>query len=283
MSRSELDSMVNAIKIGIIGGSGFYSWDEFKHEKEEVYQTPYGEPSDALVSGKIDGIDVIFLSRHSHDKRFNPSEVNYKANIDALRQAGVTHILAATACESLQDDKKPEEFVILDSFIDRTTKRKQTFYDLSNPDDHSCAFIPMHPSFCERSRKIVYEVGSKMGLKVHPKGTIVTIEGPRFSSKAESLVFKSWNADVINMTTVPEVVLAKEAGISYVSVAMVTDYDCWRESEESVTAQAVIEVMVKNSANVKALSRNCISALAKEDWTDTIRMNKETVKNSIIR
>ncbi|CAB4064861.1 mtaP [Lepeophtheirus salmonis] len=135
------------IKIGIIGGSGFYSWDEFKHEKEESYTTPYGAPSDKLVSGKIDGIDVVFLSRHSHDKRFNPTEINYKANIDALRQAGVTHILAATACGSLKEEKKPGDFVILDSFIDRTSKRKQTFYDLSNPDDHSCAFIPMCPSF----------------------------------------------------------------------------------------------------------------------------------------
>eukprot|EP00096_Caligus_rogercresseyi_P015005 TRINITY_DN745_c0_g1_i1.p1 TRINITY_DN745_c0_g1~~TRINITY_DN745_c0_g1_i1.p1 ORF type:complete len:275 (-),score=41.23 TRINITY_DN745_c0_g1_i1:11-835(-) len=274
---------MEGIKVGIIGGSGFYSWDEFKHEKEETFQTPYGEPSDALVSGKIDGVNVVFLSRHSRDRRFNPSEINYRANIDALRQAGVTHILAATACGSLKEDKKPGEFVILDSFIDRTTKRKQTFYDLSNPDGHSCAFIPMHPSFCERSREIVYKIGEEMGLQMHPKGTIVTIEGPRFSSKAESLVFKSWNADVINMTTVPEVVLAKEAGICYVSVAMVTDYDCWRDSGEVVNAQAVMKVMSTNSVNVKALFKSCISALAKENWEETMRANKEMVKNSIIR
>lgn len=168
------------------------------------------------------------MYRHGRSHSIMPSTVNYRANIWALRQLNCTHILASTATGSLQENIKPGDLVVLDSFIDRTTKRSQTFYDGSSQSDLGVCHLPMSPAFCERTRKLLIDTAKELGLEAHPTGTVVTIEGPRFSSKAESLMFKQWNAHLVNMTTVPEVVLAKEAGICYASIAMATDYDSWR-------------------------------------------------------
>lgn len=278
----------NMIKIGIIGGSGFYQLSDLKDSSEKIVDTEFGPPSDKLVEGTIYGVPVVVLARHGQGHKFNPSQVNYRANIRALWQAGCTHILATTCCGSLRDDYPPGTLVVLDSFIDRTTKRSQTFHDQESrnqsPDFGTVCHIPMHPSFCPKTSEIIVQAAQEANLEnvIKEKGTIVTVEGPRFSSRAESFMFKSWKADVLSMTTCPEVVLAKEAGISYASIAMVTDYDCWKDDIEPVDAQHVLKVMGANVENVKKLLVESIRLMAKVDWADVIKKNKDVATNNVI-
>ncbi len=203
---------VCSCQIGIIGGSGFYELEGLDATQSVEVKTEFGAPSDPVVVGKVAGVDCVVLARHGKGHRYNPTEVNYRANIRAMKKLGVTHILAATCCGSLREDLKPGELVVLDSFFDRTTKRAQSFHDqnssaLSDDLGRVC-HIPMHPSFCPETRKVILESASSLGLKAHDGGTMVTIEGPRFSSRAESNAFRSWGCDLINMTTVPEVTKA---------------------------------------------------------------------------
>ena len=243
------------VKIGIIGGSGLEDPNILKNAKEIDVKTPYGNPSSSLITGKIENVDVVILSRHGKKHSIMPTNVPNQANIHALKEQGCTHIIVTTACGSLKEEIKPGDFVFIDQFIDRTTKRKSTFYEK----DH-VAHIPMAEPFCAYLRKLLVETADELKLNNHKKGTVVTIEGPRFSTKAESNLFRSWNADVINMSTVPEVVLAREAGICYASVAMSTDYDCWRNSED-VNIQMVLETMRNNAENVKKLIIKTISKI----------------------
>ncbi|XP_042572220.1 S-methyl-5'-thioadenosine phosphorylase [Cyprinus carpio] len=223
------------VKIGIIGGSGLDDPDILEGRTERYVVTPFGKPSDALILGKIKNVDCVLLARHGRQHTIMPTNVNYQANIWALKEEGCTHLLVTTACGSLREDIQPGDIVLIDQFIDRTTKRVQTFYD-GQPTSHpGVCHIPMAEPFCNRTREVLMEVAQGLGVKCHTRGTMVTIEGPRFSSRAESLMFRQWGADVINMTTVPEVVLAKEAGLCYASIAMATDYDCWKEHEEAVS------------------------------------------------
>jgi len=274
-----------SIKVGIIGGSGFYNLEELKVDEEVAVETEFGDPSDKFAVGKIGAVDCVVLARHGRKHSLNPTEVNYRANIRAMKKLGVTHILATTCCGSLREEMKPGDFVVLDSFIDRITKRHQTFHDQASggkgPFGTVC-HIPMCPAFCDRTRDVLVGACRELGLGVHDKGTMVTIEGPRFSSLAESRAFRSWGCDVINMTTVPEVVLAAEAGISYASVAMVTDYDCWRNPGEAVNVPAVLEVMKKNVGNVKNLVVKGVEMLAKMNWSETIKANEARAKGSIM-
>ena len=172
------------------------------------------------------------LRRHGRKHTIMPSHVNYRANIDALRKEGCTHVVVATACGSLREEYKPGDFAILDQFIDRTTKRHSTLYDGAKDSPPGVCHIPMGTPFCERTRQVILSAAKSVDMCVHDHATMVTVEGPRFSTRAESMMFRQWGGDLINMTTVPEVVLAKEAGLSYASIAMVTDYDCWRVSSE---------------------------------------------------
>src|SRR3989344_1333885 len=227
--------MVKTIKIGIIGGSGLEDPKILKDAKEIDATTKFGSPSSSLTTGKINDADVVILSRHGKKHTIMPSNVNYRANITALKEQGCTHIIATTACGSLREDIKPGNLVFCDQFIDMTTKRAQTFYD----SDKVC-HIPMAEPFCEKLRKLLAEAASELKIKHHNKGTVVTIEGPRFSTKAESHMFRQWKADVINMSTVPEVVLAREAGICYAIVAMSTDWDCLMEDKKPVTIDEVL-------------------------------------------
>ena len=236
------------VKIGIIGGSGLEDPKFLKDQREIECKTPYGKPSSPLMVGKISGIEVAILSRHGKGHTIMPTNVPYQANIYALKEAGCTHILATTACGSLREEIKPGEFVFIDQFIDRTTKRKSTFYEK----DIVC-HIPMAEPFCPNLRRLLYEQARKLGFKCHERGTVVTIEGPRFSSRAESYMFRQWGGDVINMTTVPEVVLAREAGLHYAAVAMPTDYDCWKETEEAVDITMVLETFKQNVEKVQRL------------------------------
>ena len=236
------------VKIGIIGGSGLEDPNILKDAKEINVSTPYGNPSSALISGKIENVDVVILSRHGKKHNIMPTNVPYQANIHALKEQGCTHIIATTACGSLKEEIQPGDFIFIDQFIDRTTKRKSTFYEK----DH-VAHIPMGQPFCLNLRNLLGETSDELKLINHKQGTVITIEGPRFSTKAESTLFKSWNADVINMSTVPEVILAREAGICYASIAMSTDYDVWHESEDDVNIKMILKIMKKNAENVKKL------------------------------
>lgn len=240
--------MGEKIKIGIIGGSGLEDPKILKGAKEVNVSTKFGNPSSALTTGKIADVDVVLISRHGKKHTINPSNVNYRANIWALKEQGCSHIIATTACGSLREEIKPGHLVFCEQFIDRTTKRASTFYD----SDKVC-HIPMAEPFCRNLRSLLAKTADEISIKHHKKGTVVTIEGPRFSTKAESHMFRQWNADVINMSTVPEVVLAREAGICYAIVAMSTDYDCFLEDRPAVTIDEVLKVMKQNAENVKKL------------------------------
>ncbi|HZX44642.1 MAG TPA: S-methyl-5'-thioadenosine phosphorylase [Candidatus Nanoarchaeia archaeon] len=233
------------MKIGIIGGSGLEDPKILKDSKEIEVVTKFGKPSSPLKIGKIGGIDVVILSRHGKKHSIHPGKVNYRANIMALKEQGCTHIIASSACGSLREDIKPGDFIIVDQFIDRTYGRQSTFYDEDN-----VAHIPMAEPFCKDLRCQLCEAGRELGLNVHEKGTVVTIQGPRFSTRAESNMFRQWKGDVINMSTVPECVLAREAGICYAVVCMATDYDCWKGSEEGVDIQMVLKTFKQNAENV---------------------------------
>ena len=207
--------------------------------------TPYGEPSSDFICGFIGNTEVVLLSRHGRSHTITPTKVNNRANLWAIQQLGCTHILATTACGSLREEIKPGHLVILEQFIDRTTKRASTFYD----QDRVC-HIPMGDPFCPKLRELLIDGAGRLGLDHHPRGTVVTIEGPRFSTRAESFLFRSWGCDVINMSTVPEVTLAREAALCYASIAMSTDYDCWHETEEHVTIEMILAIMKKNAEDV---------------------------------
>jgi len=233
------------VKIGIIGGSGLEDPKILKDAKEINVDTKYGKPSSPLTVGKIEGVDIVILSRHGRKHSIMPTNVPNQANIQALKEQGCTHILASSASGSLQEKIKPGDFIIVDQFIDRTTRRKSTFFDK----DHVC-HIPMAEPFCSDLRKLLYESAKELSFKVYEKGTVVTIEGPRFGTKAESHLFRQWKADVVNMSTVPECVLAREAGLCYAVVVMSTDYDCFLEDRPPVNIEEVLKVFKENAGNV---------------------------------
>ncbi len=245
-------------KIGIIGGSGLDDPGLLKDTEEISIDTPYGKPSSQISTGKIDGTDVAILARHGRKHQLSPTQVNYRANIHALKEIGCTHILATTACGSLKEEIGRGDFVLLDQFIDFTRHRKITFFDsFENGAKHTSMADP----FDEGLRNLFYEASVELNLKVHRKGTVVTIEGPRFSTRAESKMYRAWGADVINMSIAPEAILANEAEIPYVAVAMSTDYDCWKEDEKPVTWNEILEVFNRNADNVIKLLINVISKI----------------------
>jgi len=233
------------MKIGIIGGSGLDNPDILKDAKEITVQTPYGFPTSALTCGAIEGVDVVILARHGKDHSIYPTGVNFRANIWALKEQGCTHILASTAVGSLREEIAPGHLVFPNQFLDHTRKRIVTFFD-----EKEVVHTSMAEPFCSNLIDLLSTSARKLNLKSHRDRTVITIEGPRFSTKAESHMFRSWNADVINMSTVPEVCLAREKKIHYAAVAMSTDYDCWHEEEEPVTWEMITAVMQKNADDV---------------------------------
>jgi len=244
------------MKIGIIGGTGLDNPEILKSSSEIEIKTKYGNPSSALVTGKIQGVDVVLLFRHGKGHTIMPSNVPNQANIIALKEAGCTHIIATTACGSLREEIIPGDLVLIDQFIDRTTKRKSTFYEK----DVVC-HIPMAEPFCHNVRDCILEQAKELNFRCHGRGTVITIEGPRFSTRAESHLFRQWNADVVNMTTFPEVSLAREAGLHYASIAIVTDYDCWKKNEKAVGMSTVLESFKRNAEKVKQLIISTIPLL----------------------
>jgi len=241
------------IKIGIIGGSGLDNPDILKNSNEIDIDTPYGKPSSSFTCGEISGVQIVILARHGKQHTIRPSQVKFRANIWALQELGCTHILAATAVGSLREEIEPGHLVFPDQFIDFTRKREKTFFD-----EGDVVHTPMAEPFCPHLRQLLKETAGALNIRHHIDKTVITVEGPRFSTKAESHMFRNWGADVINMSTVPEVVLAREKKIHYASVAMSTDYDCWREGEESVTWEMIVNTMKKNSDSVITLFMNVI-------------------------
>lgn len=246
--------------IGIIGGSGLEDPDILQNAKALEVITPYGEPTSPLVCGTIDGVEVMLISRHGKRHQFSPSEVNYRANIQALKDRGATHILATTACGSLKEEIRRGDFVVLDQFIDFAKMRKNTFFDSFEGLDLG-AHTPMADPFDRHLRAALIQSGKELGLPIHAAGTVVTIEGPRFSTRAESRMFRAWGADVINMSVATEVALANEAKIPYAAVAMSTDYDCWKEDEEAVSWEAIMAVFHNNAEHVKKLLITTVSKI----------------------
>ena len=244
------------IKVGIIGGSGLDDPDILKDAKDVKVETPFGSPTSDLTCGAIDGIDVVIIARHGKDHSIYPTGVNYRANIWALKAQGCTHVLASTAVGSLREEIAPGHLVFPNQFIDHTRKRKVTFFD-----EKEVVHTAMAEPFCQNLIDLLSSSADELQLSYHKNRTVVTIEGPRFSTKAESHMFRSWNADVINMSTVPEVALAREKHMHYAAIAMSTDYDCWHEEEEPVTWEMIVEVMKKNAGNVINLFLNVIPKL----------------------
>ncbi len=237
------------VKIGIIGGSGLDNPDIIYDSKDISMNTPFGEPTSPLKEGSIKGVNVVILARHGRDHIIPPTQVNYRANIHALKDAGCTHIIATTAVGSLREEIKRGDFVILDQFIDFTRHRAVTFHEKFKP--HKPVHTPMAEPFSKELRDILIETAEERKLSFHKTGTVITIEGPRFSTKAESKMFRIWGADVINMSIAPEAALANEAGIPYAGIAMSTDYDCWKEDETPVSWEEVLKVFNLNVEKIK--------------------------------
>lgn len=236
------------VKVGIIGGTGLDDPEILENPGEQEADTPYGKPSSPLTTGKIVDTDVIILARHGKDHSIYPTGVNYRANIYALKQKGCTHIIATTAVGSLRENIGPGDIVFPDQFIDFTKNRALTFFDIDK-----VVHTPMAEPFCKNLRLLLIKNAKILKYKHHGEGTVVTIEGPRFSTKAESHMFRGFGADVINMSTVPEVTLAREQGVCYQTIAMSTDYDCWKEGEEPVTWDMIVSIMNKTADKVKTL------------------------------
>ena len=247
------------VKIGIIGGSGLDDPDILKDAKDIEVNTEFGAPTSPLKTGKIHDVDVVLIARHGREHTIPPTQVNYRANIQALKDQGCTHILATTACGSLREEIDRGHLVILDQFIDFTRLRKISFFEAFAHGDMK--HTPMADPYDAELRKILIETAKELNLKYHEKGTVVTIEGPRFSTRAESNMFRIWGADVINMSIAPETALANEAGVPYAAVAMSTDYDCWKVDEAPVTWDEILEVFGKNVNNVIALLTNTIKKM----------------------
>ncbi len=243
-------------EIGIIGGSGLYSMPGFTDAKELRQQTPFGDPSDAYVLGTLAGRRVAFLARHGRGHLISPSELNFRANIYGFKQLGVERIVSVSAVGSLKEEHKPLDFVIPDQFFDRTRHRIDTFFG-----DGVVAHISFADPICAEMAAVVQSACKKARVTGKRGGTYVCIEGPQFSTKAESNVYRGWGMDVIGMTNLQEAKLAREAEICYVTIAMVTDYDCWHPHHESVTVDQVVSVLVKNAENASSVVRETVAAL----------------------
>ena len=250
--------MIKNFLLAFIGGSGIYQIEDLKNQKWINVKTPYGAPSDKILSGTINNTKVLFLPRHGRNHVLNPSEINYRANIYALKKIGATDIISLSACGSLKENLSPGTFVLVDQFIDKTIKRNKTFFE-----EGIVAHISMANPTSELLREACKEVLKKLKIKHQNTGTYIAMEGPQFSTKAESESYRKQNIDVIGMTNMPEAKLAREAEIRYATVAMVTDYDCWYSQHDDVDVEQIIKTLNKNSNNAKSLVRNIVNVLPK--------------------
>jgi len=237
------------VRLGVIGGSGLYQIDGLKGAEWVTIESPFGQPSDQVLLGNLEGLDVAFLPRHGRGHRIPPGTINFRANIDVLKRAGVTDIVSLSAVGSLRDGLAPGDFVVIDQFIDRTFDRVKSFFGAG-----LVAHVSMAHPVCHRiGAGLMQAAGSISDIRAVHGGTYMVMEGPQFSTLAESELYRSWGCDVIGMTNMPEAKLAREAEICYATVAMVTDYDCWHEDHDNVTVEAVIQVVNENAAHARTL------------------------------
>ena len=248
--------------LGVLGGSGLYDLDGLENPQWVSIDTPWGAPSDDILFAEMDGIKLRFLPRHGRAHALSPSDVNYRANIDALKRAGCTDILSLSAVGSLQEQYPPGDFVIVDQFIDRTFKREKSFFGKG-----CVAHVSVADPVCGRLAELAGKAAKAAGANVHSGGTYLAMEGPQFSTKAESHMYRAWGCDVIGMTNMPEAKLAREAELPYATVAMVTDFDCWHEGHGNVDVASVIAVLIKNADTAKATVREMIKTLAGQPRT----------------
>ena len=246
--------------LGIIGGSGIYDLDNISDAKWQNVSSEFGEPSDKILTGIINNINIAFLPRHGKSHNLLPSNINYRANIDCLKSLGVTDIISLSAVGSLKESIKPGDFVIIDQFIDRTFARKKSFFN-----DGIVAHVSMAKPTSKNLSKIIFE-SAPDNINILNRGTYIAMEGPQFSTLAESNLYRSWNCDVIGMTNMPEAKLAREAEIAYATIAMVTDYDCWHPDHDAVTVDSIMKVLNTNSLNAKNLVKSIIKNIEKTKW-----------------
>lgn len=254
--------MSEKVRFGVIGGSGVYQMEALENVQEVTLETPFGAPSDSYMVGTINGERVAFLARHGRGHRLSPTRLNQRANIYGFKMLGVEYLIGVSACGSLQEEYAPGHIVIPDQLFDRTTGRALSFFD--DPavgTDGLVAHVSVAEPFCPLLSEICYKAVTATGATAHNGGNFVTIEGPRFSTKAESRVFRSWGMDIIGMTTTPEAQLAREAEMSYAVMAHVTDYDVWHESEEAVTVEMVIRTLQRNTEVAKDAVVNALEQL----------------------
>lgn len=246
-------------KIGVIGGSGLYNIEGLNDVQEINIKTPFGEPSDAIHLGNFEGVEVAFLPRHGRGHRISPTEIPSKANIYALKSLGVERIISVSAVGSLKEKIKPMDIVIPDQIIDRTRNRANTFFS-----GGIVGHVAFAEPFCPVLSNILYESAQKTGVRVHDGGTCIVMEGPQFSTRAESELYRSWGADIIFMTALPEAKLAREAEICYATIAIVTDYDCWNETVESVTTEMILVNLQKSVSTAKQIIKLAITCLSQK-------------------
>ncbi len=242
-----------------MGGSGLYAMPGFEARQEVKLVTPFGDPSDAYVLGQLEGVEVAFLARHGRGHRLSPSELNFRANIYGMKSLGVEQILSLSAVGSLKEEHKPLDFVIPDQFFDRTRGRASTFFG-----DGVVAHVGFADPVCPRLAEVVHRSAQEIGIASKPGGTYLCMEGPAFSTRAESNLYRAWGMDVIGMTNLQEAKLAREAELCYVTIAMVTDYDCWHEEHDAVTVDQILDVLKKNAANACQLVRHVAGRLSLE-------------------
>jgi 5'-methylthioadenosine phosphorylase len=266
----------NNTVLGIIGGSGVYDIDGLTNTHWKKITSSFGNPSDELLFGDLYGQKMVFLPRHGRGHRIPPSEINFRANIDALKRAGVTDVISVSAVGSLKEELTPGTFVIVDQFIDRTFARNKSFFEAG-----LVAHVSMAYPVCSRLGEHLESAAKNIGIDVVRGGTYLVMEGPQFSSVAESELYRSWNCDVIGMTNMPEAKLAREAELCYATVAMVTDYDCWHEDHDNVTVDAIIKVLLDNADNARSLVKH-VSPVVERDSSSSTCSCKSSLDNAII-
>ena len=278
-------SMSRGASVAIIGGSGLYSMEGMSGVDFVNVDTPFGKPSDSIVLGSLEGVRVAFLPRHGRGHRFNPSHIPARANIYALKMLGVERIISVSAVGSLREQFAPLDLVVPDQLIDRTRLRDSTFFD-----EDVVVHVALAEPFCAHASQVIYDTARQLDITAHSGGTMVVMEGPAFSTKAESFMYRSWGADIIGMTALPEAKLAREAEMCYATMAWITDYDCWHESAEPVTVEMVVENLFKNVATSKELLRRSIPSLnGRRDCScesalrDAIITRKEEVPDELRR
>ena len=242
--------------IGIIGGSGLYHLEGLTDVHWKTIASPFGQPSDELLFGKLDGQPLVFLPRHGRGHKLSPIDINYRANIDVLKRAGVTDLVSVSAVGSLREELKPGTFVIVDQYVDRTFLRERSFFGPG-----CVAHVSMAHPTCSRLSQLIYRAAQDIGIETVPRGTYLAVEGPQFSTLAESELYRSWNGDVIGMTNLPEARLAREAEMCYASVAMVTDYDCWHPEHDQVSVGQIVKTLNENAFAARQLLQEALPRL----------------------